>query len=314
MKIIALAEIKELLHAVNLIPKLEEGFVAYSMGNTVMPPVGELCFTNPPGDVHIKYGYIKGDEFYVVKIASGFYENPELNLPSSHGLMLLFSQKTGVLQAILLDEGYLTDVRTAVAGAIAAKYLAPRIVDRVGIVGTGTQARLQLYFLQQIVSCKDILVWGRDQTKLLAFQNQMQNETCRIKITQSMDVLTDSCNLIVTTTPSSVPILFANQIRKGTHITAVGADTPLKQELDENIFAEAELIITDSISQSIERGDVAHALRKKIIAKTQLIELGAIIAGLERGRSNDKQITIADLTGLAVQDLQIAKAVYERVS
>ncbi|MFW2570240.1 hypothetical protein [Legionella sp. 29fVS95] len=314
MKIIALAEIKELLHAVNLIPKLEEGFVAYSMGNTVMPPVGELCFTNPPGDVHIKYGYINGDEFYVVKIASGFYENPELNLPSSHGLMLLFSQKTGVLQAILLDEGYLTDVRTAVAGAIAAKYLAPRIVDRVGIVGTGTQARLQLYFLQQIVSCKDILVWGRDQTKLLAFQNQMQNETCRIKITQSMDVLTDSCNLIVTTTPSSVPILFANQIRKGTHITAVGADTPLKQELDENIFAEAELIITDSISQSIERGDVAHALRKKIIAKTQLIELGAIIAGLERGRSNDKQITIADLTGLAVQDLQIAKAVYERVS
>lgn len=314
MKIIALAEIKELLHAVNLIPKLEEGFVAYSMGNTVMPPVGELCFTNPPGDVHIKYGYINGDEFYVVKIASGFYENPELNLPSSHGLMLLFSQKTGVLQAILLDEGYLTDVRTAVAGAIAAKYLAPRIVDRVGIVGTGTQAWLQLYFLQQIVSCKDILVWGRDQTKLLAFQNQMQNETCRIKITQSMDVLTDSCNLIVTTTPSSVPILFANQIRKGTHITAVGADTPLKQELDENIFAEAELIITDSISQSIERGDVAHALRKKIIAKTQLIELGAIIAGLERGRSNDKQITIADLTGLAVQDLQIAKAVYERVS
>ncbi|MCC5015250.1 MULTISPECIES: hypothetical protein [unclassified Legionella] len=314
MKIIALAEIKELLHAVNLIPKLEEGFVAYSMGNTVMPPVGELCFTNPPGDVHIKYGYINGDEFYVVKIASGFYENPELNLPSSHGLMLLFSQKTGVLQAILLDEGYLTDVRTAVAGAIAAKYLAPRIVDRVGIVGTGTQARLQLYFLQQIVSCKDILVWGRDQTRLLAFQNQMQNETCRIKITQSMDVLTDSCNLIVTTTPSSVPILFANQIRKGTHITAVGADTPLKQELDENIFAEAELIITDSISQSIERGDVAHALRKKIIAKTQLIELGAIIAGLERGRSNDKQITIADLTGLAVQDLQIAKAVYERVS
>ena len=314
MKIIALAEIKELLHAVNLIPKLEEGFVAYSMGNTVMPPVGELCFTNPPGDVHIKYGYINGDEFYVVKIASGFYENPELNLPSSHGLMLLFSQKTGVLQAILLDEGYLTDVRTAVAGAIAAKYLAPRIVDRVGIVGTGTQARLQLYFLQQIVSCKDILVWGRDQTKLLAFQNQMQNETCRIKITQSMDVLTDSCNLIVTTTPSSVPILFANQIRKGTHITAVGADTPLKQELDENIFAEAELIITDSISQSTERGDVAHALRKKIIAKTQLIELGAIIAGLERGRSNDKQITIADLTGLAVQDLQIAKAVYERVS
>ncbi|WP_198009867.1 Rossmann-fold NAD(P)-binding domain-containing protein [Legionella tunisiensis] len=100
MKIITLAEIKELLHGVNLIPKLKEGFIAYSMGNTVMPPVGELCFIRPPGDVHIKYGYITGDEFYVVKIASGFYENPKLNLPSSHGLMLLFSQKTGVLEAI----------------------------------------------------------------------------------------------------------------------------------------------------------------------------------------------------------------------
>lgn len=314
MKIIALAEIKELLHSVNLIPKLEEGFVAYSMGNTVMPPVGELCFTKPPGDVHIKYGYINGDEFYVVKIASGFYENPKLNLPSSDGLMLLFSQKTGLLQAILLDEGYLTDLRTAIVGAIAAKYLAPRIVNRIGIVGSGTQARLQLCFLQQMVSCKDIIVWGRDWTKLLDFQTKMQSETCRIDITQSMDVLTGSCNLIVTTTPSSVPILFANQIRKGTHITAVGADTPLKQELDENIFSAAELIITDSIAQSIERGDAAHALRKKIIAKTQLVELGAIIAGLEKGRSNEEQITVADLTGLAVQDLQIAKAVYEKAS
>lgn len=312
MKIIALAEIKELLHTVDLIPKLEEGFVAYSMGNTVMPPVGELCFTNPPGDVHIKYGYINGDEFYVVKIASGFYENPKLNLPSSQGLLLLFNQKTGGLQAILLDEGYLTDLRTAIAGAIVAKYLAPRSVNRIGIVGTGTQARLQLYFLQQIVSCKDVTVWGRDWNKLLAFQNQMQNENCRIAITQSMDLLTDSCNLIVTTTPSSAPILFANQIRKGTHITAIGADTALKQELDENIFSVAELIITDSITQSIERGDAAHALRKKVIAKTQLIELGTIIGGLKKGRTSDQQITVADLTGLAVQDLQIAKAVYER--
>nr|WP_198009868.1 hypothetical protein [Legionella tunisiensis] len=192
------------------------------------------------------------------------------------------AKKRAFWRLFILDEGYLTDIRTAVAGAIAAKYLAPRIVNRIGIVGTGTQARLQLYFLQQIISCKDIVVWGRDWTKLLEFQNQVQNEICRIEITQSMDVLANSCNLIVTTTPSFVPILFANQIRKGTHITAVGADTPLKQELDENIFAAAELIVTDSISQSIKRGDAAHALRKKIITKMQLIELGAIIAGLKK--------------------------------
>ena len=95
MKIINLNQIKEIIKSIDFIPEIEKGFVAYSQGNAVVPPVGELIFKKPPGDVHIKYGYIVNDDYYVIKIASGFYENPKLQLPSSNGLMLLFSQKLG---------------------------------------------------------------------------------------------------------------------------------------------------------------------------------------------------------------------------
>ncbi|MHA2501008.1 MAG: ornithine cyclodeaminase family protein, partial [Candidatus Hodarchaeales archaeon] len=134
-KIINLKEINEALKKIDVVQSIEEGFVAYSQGKVVVPPVGEMIFQDPPGDVHIKYGFIEGDDYYVVKIASGFPENINLDLPSSNGLMLLFSQKTGELACILLDEGHLTNVRTAAAGAVVAKYLAPQEVNRIGILG-----------------------------------------------------------------------------------------------------------------------------------------------------------------------------------
>lgn len=311
MKILNLNQIKEILKTIDIIPAIEEGFAAYSEGKAIIPPVGELLFKSPPGDVHIKYGYITGDDYYVVKIASGFYENPKLNLPSSNGMMLLFSQKTGEPQAVLLDEGYLTDLRTAAAGAIAAKYLAPKSINRIGIIGTGIQARLQLEYLQRVTSCKNVIAHGRDQHKLLSFQTDMEKMGFKVHITLQVEDIPSKCNLIVTTTPSTAPILFANHIKKGTHITAVGADTPHKQELDENIFKKADVIVADSISQCMERGDISHAIKDKLISSNDIIELGNVISGASKGRINDDQITVTDLTGLAVQDIAIAKAVLE---
>lgn len=169
MQIIDLKQIKALLPSIEIMPAIEAGFIAYSNGQAIIPPIGELIFSDPPGDMHIKYGYIQDDDYYVVKVASGFYQNPKLNLSSSHGLMIVFDRKTGYPICILLDEGYLTDVRTAVAGAIVAKVLAPKVVSRIGIVGVGTQAELQLRYLQHAVSCNSVLVFGRNQVKLLAF-------------------------------------------------------------------------------------------------------------------------------------------------
>jgi ornithine cyclodeaminase len=308
MKILTLDQIKSALPSVDLMGEIESGFIAYSQGRAVVPPVGELVMRDPPGDVHIKYGYLTGDDYYVIKIASGFYENPKLDLPSSNGLMLVFSQKTGALEAVLLDEGHLTDIRTAVAGAIAAKYLAPSSIERIGIVGTGMQARLQLEYLAPVTDCRDALVWGRSKDKLAAYEQDMSEKGFRVSTTTDADDIMASCNLIVTTTPATRPIL-SGKVRSGTHITAVGSDTHDKQELDAEILQRADLVVADSISQCIERGEIHQALKSNAITEADLVELGSIIAGDAAGRESDDQTTVADLTGVAVQDIQISKAI-----
>jgi ornithine cyclodeaminase len=311
MKVIDLPTIREALASVELLPTIEAGFVAYSEGRSVVPPVGELVFTEPPGDVHIKYGYIAGDDYYVIKVASGFYDNPKLKLPSGDGLMLLFSQRTGELLALLLDRGHLTDLRTAAAGAIAAKYLAPRAISRIGIVGTGTQARLQLEHLAAVTECRDAVVWGRSAGSLARYREAARSTGFSINVTLDARDVAVTCDLIVTTTPSTAPLLRADDIRPGTHITAVGSDTSGKQELDPEILGKAHLVVADSIAQCLERGEIHHAIASGHIGKDRLVELGDVIAGKAAGRTSNDQITVADLTGVAVQDIQISKAVYE---
>jgi ornithine cyclodeaminase len=309
MRIISLEEIKAVLPSLDLIPAIEAGFVANSTGNAVVPPVGELLLDS--GEVHIKYGYIQKDAYYVIKVASGFYNNPRLGLPSGNGLMLLFSQMTGELVSVLLDEGYLTDTRTAIAGAIVAKHLAPQNVERIGILGTGIQARLQLTHLKQVTDCREVLVWGRDERRLRQYRTEMEVQDFGVGITRDTADILLTCNLVVTTTPANSPLLFANDLQKGTHITAVGSDTSQKQELDSAILSKAEVVVADSISQCLVRGEIHKAFESGMIKKDELIELGEIIAGHKAGRTSADQITVADLTGVAVQDIKIAAAIYE---
>ena len=314
MEVYRLDEIKRVLEKVDkreLLEVIEEGFVAYSQGKAVVPPVGELLFEDPPGDVHIKYGYIKGEKYYVIKIASGFYENYKYNLPSNQGMMLLFSQKTGIPEALLLDEGYLTDVRTGIAGAIAAKYLAPKDVSCIGMVGSGIQARFQLLSLDAVIDTKDVIAWSRNEKHLEKYKKDMEALGYRVKTTLKVSDVAQ-CPLIVTVTPSTKPLLKKEDIRKGTHITAVGSDTPEKNELDPEILGMADIVVADSISQCLERGEIHHAIEKGVISKDEILELGNVIAS-KKGRSSEEQITVADLTGVAVQDLQIAKFVYEKL-
>jgi ornithine cyclodeaminase len=262
------------------------------------------------GEVHIKSGYIDGEDFYVIKIASGFYDNPSLGLPSGNGCMLLFKQQTGEPAGILLDEGLLTDVRTAVAGAVAAKYLAPRTVERIGVVGTGVQARLQLEWLTRVTACRDVLVWGRRAPALENYEREMESRGFSVETTLDAAAILKTCNLVVTVTPSKTPLLSAADLRRGIHITAVGSDTPDKQELDPVILAKADVIVADSLSQCRLRGEIHKALEAGLIREDRCVELGAIISGRARGRTSESQITVADLTGVAVQDIKIASAVY----
>ena len=308
--IIPLPKIQEYLKKIDLIPLIEQGFVAYSMDEAVVPPPVELLFNKPRGETHIKYGYIKNQPYYVVKIASGFYDNPKLDLRSSQGLMLLFSQQTGKLKAILLDEGYLTDVRTAVASMITLKYLAPKHVNCIGIIGSGIQAHLQLTYLQQVCNCKNIMVWNRNIQNALSFKVNFENSPYQIEIASSISELTQKCNIIITTTPSITPLLKANQIKRGSHITAIGSDTVNKTELSPAILKKADIVVSDSIAQSHSRGEVFQARKQGYLNEDELLELGHLICHPRLGRINDQQITVADLTGVAVQDISIATSIF----
>lgn len=306
-------EIEEVLRSVDVVRVIGAGFVAYSQGRAVVPPPGEMVFRDPPGDVHVKYGYLVGDEYFVVKVASGFYDNPKLGLPSSNGLMLLFDLGTGQPRCVLLDEGYLTDVRTAATGAIAARHLAPREVRRIGVLGAGTQAKLQLCHLKTVTNCRSLVAWSRDEQRLARYGAEMGREGFSVRTTLDVGDVA-ACDLIVTTTPATTPLIFANRVNEGTHITAVGSDTPDKQELDPALLARADLVVADAIVQCTVRGEISHALRAGLLEKGDITDLGNVVAGRSPGRTSPQQMTVADLTGLAVQDLQIAKAVHAAIS
>lgn len=310
-EIFNLEQIKTALQDVDVTAAIEEGFVAYSRGDVVVPPVGELVFEDPPGDVHIKYGYIRNDDHFVIKVASGFYGNTALGLPQADGLMLVFSQKTAQLECILLDECHLTNVRTAAAGAVVARHLAPRTVERIGVFGAGVQGRMQVEALLPITDCREVIVWGTGSDELEAYRAAMAPHGLSIETTTVGDEIAATANLIITATPSHTPLLDVNQIRPGTHITAMGSDTREKNELDPAILGKADVVVADSIEQCLERGEVYQAIRAGELGEERVVELGDVIVNPDLGRTSDSQITVADLTGVAVQDIQISKAVVE---
>lgn len=307
----SLDQIRNALKGIDPVSIIEEGFVAYSQGKVVVPPVGEMILENPPGEVHIKYGYIKDGDYYVIKIASGFYSNPDLGLPSTQGMMLVFNQKTGEPSSILLDEGYLTEVRTAAAGAVVAKALAPSTVTKIGIIGAGMQGRMQLQYLKNVIECREAVVWGLNQEELDQYVQSMDGEGFNVTTTLNASEVGDQCDLIVTATPSKKPILSVNDIHPGTHITAMGSDTVEKIELDPAILGKADVVVADSIPQSQSRGEIFQSVKAGTLNPEKVLELGNVLQDPSKGRNSDEQITVADLTGVAVQDIQIAKAVVE---
>ena len=310
MKILNLEQIKACLDIDAAVEAIEQGYIAYSEKRATVPPVGHLGFTDPEGDCHIKYGYIQGDDIFVIKVAYGFSGNQAAGLPGSTGMMIVCSSKSAQFKALLLDECYLTDIRTAIAGLITARLMAPQQITAIGILGTGVQARLQPELLKKCTSTRRVYVWGRSRDSADACAQDLQAAGFNAESVESPEDIADKCNLIITATAARRPLLPADRIRPGTHITAVGADAPGKQELDPDIFKIADIIAVDSRSQCIDHGEVAQAVSRNLVTEKQLIEMGHMLLRPKLGRSSQTQITVTDLTGVAVQDIQIAKAVY----
>ncbi len=306
------SQIEQRLTGIDLVRLMEEAFAAFSRGEAVVPPPGELLFEDPPGEVHIKYGYLKSGDTYVVKIASGFWNNPALGLSSSDGLLLVFRKDTGELAAVLNDRGRLTDLRTAAAGAVAAKHLAPEQIETIGVLGTGIQAELQVQLLQSVRPCRRILFWGRNPDRADAYAQRMRDKGFRVEAARSPAEVATRCRLIVTATASQEPLLQWRDIQPGTHITAIGADSADKQELDPSIIKQADLVVTDSRAQGRSRGELWHAYRGDDAAITQVVEIGEIASGAVSGRTAAEQVTVSTFSGLAVQDIAIASAVLDQ--
>ena len=308
--ITTLHEIKAVLGRIDLLKEMEQGFIAYSEGRCVIPPVGELVIDDQAhGEVHIKYGYERGGTHYVIKIASGFPGNKALGLPGGNGMMLLFDLQTGQLTSILADEAHLTDVRTGAAGALACRLLAPSQVDCIGIIGTGVQGREQLKQCAEALGCTHAIVCGRTPDRLTAFTNDFSESALVIETTTCAEDVARTAQVIVTCTSSHTPLLKSQWIKPGTHITAIGSDTPEKQELETAILADADSVVVDSLDQARLRGEVSQAFRAGVLEEDKVVEIGAVLSGASPGRQTDDSITVADLTGVAIQDLRIAQAV-----
>jgi ornithine cyclodeaminase len=263
-----------------------------------------LAFAEPPGDCHVKAAAVAGDEVFVVKLATGFYRNPELNLPSSNGFMAVLSARTGELLALLHDQGHLTDQRTAMAGAIAARAILREGSRTLGILGAGTQARLQAKLLKRRLGLDSVLIWARNSKRASGLASEVRGEAV------SLEDLCARADLIVTTTPSTEPLLASVMIRPGTRIVAVGADSPGKRELDPRILARGRVVV-DSIAQCVDHGEAGWAVRAGLIDPTGLIELGTLLE--TPVAFAPEEIVVADLTGVAIQDFEIAKSVWRRL-
>jgi ornithine cyclodeaminase len=310
----ARAALEGLIAPGEAIEAMAAAFRAYSSGAAVVPPVGQLDFEDPPGDCHIKYGYLRSAATFTVKIATGFWRNPQRGLPSGNGVVLVFSRETGALETLFQDEGYLTDLRTAAAGALAARLLAPPEVRCIGVLGAGVQARLQLELLREVTPCRRVRLWARDSERAAALAASLRAAArWSVEVVTRPDEAALDSQLIVTTTAARQWLLSAQAVAAGTHITAVGADGGGKQELDPRLFARARVRAVDSRVQCAQYGDSAAALAHGLITAADLVELGEILADPGRGRADARDITIADLTGVAVQDMAIAALALEKL-
>jgi len=303
---LALCDIQGLVkkHFKTLIEKQIEGFISFSQGKVEVAPVQHLDF-GVNGDVCIKSGFVKGADKFVVKCAGGFPGNAKLKKSTSSGLMMVFDQNTGDTDAILFDGGFLTDIRTAIAGAIAATKLAPRkgALKAIGIVGTGLQARFQLRWLRIVGIVASVYVWGRSLAKSMAFAEEMKEEGFAVTVCEKIEDLCSHCNLIVTTTSARAAIVHG--VFPGTHITAIGSDGLGKRELSTVLVEKADFRVADSRKQCLAFGELSCLPESE---HATVHELGEVLldSSMHRGGVEDQRITIFDSTGVAIQDVCIA--------
>jgi ornithine cyclodeaminase len=293
------------------IEQIEAAFRSLATEAVAMPPILRLDIPEHAGEVDVKTAYLPRFPSFAIKVSPGFFNNPSLGLPSLNGLMLVLSAHTGLTEAVLLDNGYLTAVRTAAAGAVAARWLARRDAKRVAIIGSGEQARLQLKALRLVREIEHVTVWARERDRAIQLAHEIE-EVCACDVAGTVHEALKHADIAITTTPSREPLIHARDLHAGLHITAMGSDAEHKNEIAPDVFAVARYVC-DRLQQTRVLGELHHAIEAGVVsADASFPELGQIIAGQATGRSSEDEVTLCDLTGTGAQDTAIATLALQR--
>lgn len=308
MQIFNLEDIQQALVMKDVIDAMREAVIAQARGEceTPMP----MHIPVPPEDavVHIKASYRLNGPYFAMKVASSFPKNYDRGLTAGPGMMMLFSAETGMPVALYRDHGYLTDMRTAAVAAMVAREVG-RTDEVVGIIGAGIQGRCQAQMLAEVIPLRQVFVYDLDAKHAADYVRKMKRVLPHVEVTvcDTPAAVARSAKLIVTVTPAREPHFKVSDVQPGTHINAVGSDSPGKQELDPDVLRAASLYLVDSIAQSERLGELQHAPD----AKEKAVEIGTFCdAPVDFDRAG---ITVADMTGLGVEDLYIAKLMFERL-
>ncbi|WP_299323466.1 hypothetical protein [Parasphingopyxis sp.] len=290
----------------DLVEQIADGFATLSAGGVDMPPIQHVT-VGKTGDIDIKSAHVEGIDVVAVKVGAGFPGNRALGLPTSPAMMVAIDAQTGICRALLLDNAYLTDLRTGLAGAVAADALANTSPARVGMIGAGVQARHQLQAIALVREIASITIWNRSEERARELAREWQ-QTYGKEVTVARDIkqLCASSDLIVTTTMAREPVLEGRWLRPDTHVTAVGSDLPGKRELDGDALARASLVVADRLEQCRANGELQWI--DEAFDSASCAELGDIISGKKPFARKPEDITIADLTGTGMQDTVIASA------
>ncbi len=303
-------DIERIVSMRELMGAMEDAFRAKAMGRVQMPM--KVYVTLPDGDFRTMMAYIPDLDMACVKIVNVHPNNPwKHSLPTVMATMVLIEPDTGRPLAIM-DGTYLTSMRTGATGGVAAKHLARRNSRVIGMVGAGSQARTQLLALNEVFNIEEVRVCAKTRTECEGFVRDMQHLGLRILIEEGVEETVRGCDIIVTTTPVTQPLVENEWIEDGMHINAIGADAPGKEELDPEILKRAKVVV-DDYEQACHYGELNVPVSKGIFKPEQIhAELGEIIVGRKAGRTSDDEITVFDSTGLAIQDLAAAALVYRK--
>ena len=319
MYIVPLEEIKPLVSPPDAIEAVHKAYVSFSKGLISQPQPMQMLFNESDGsffgDCHVKAAQKDLHPYYVIKIASGFYKNTKQGLPANSGLSLIMSAKTGYPIAMLNDDGWLTQIRTAAAGALAAS-LRPVGKDAcVGIIRTGTQAYWQASFISQHMGLKRIAIAGLSYESSEELCERLNRELGITAVAMhSVKEVCQVSQILVTVAPATQPIVTIDDLPESMHIIAVGADSPEKNEIDPHITANADIIVTDDHQQCVHHGDFGVAVRAGLVEDDADISLPDLLAGkYPKTDFASAKITLVDLTGIGVQDLAIASLVVDKL-